>query len=179
MNSNVQVIFPSQYNRSFSQSHAALHTVDSSSGDTWVMVVNPNSPCAAQHTMLRDRWLPNMLHISHPHMLYSWALPYSRERCTSQQECLSLSADLPGWRSRSITSYNINLGKALCQLKVEGAIIWARAELASHWPSTRCRLQQRRYNVELLHSAGQTHASNTHQFRERDEDSPTNMKKVC
>lgn len=35
-------------------------------------------------------------------------------------------------RSRSITPYSINLGRALCQLKVERAIIWARAELASH-----------------------------------------------
>ena len=104
-------------------------------GDTWVTAAHRNCPCTVRHTMLRDRWLPNMLHISHPHMLYSWELPYRRERCTSQQECLSLSADLPGWRSRSITSYSINLGEALCQLKVEGAIIWALAELAGHWPS--------------------------------------------
>lgn len=106
-------------------------------GNTWVMAVHHNCPCTVQHTMLGDRWLPNMLHISHPHMLYSWELPYRRERCTSQQECPSLSADLPGWRSRSITSYSINLGEALCQLKVEGAISWARAELAGHWPSMR------------------------------------------
>lgn len=73
------------------------------------------------------RWLPNMLHVFKPHtMPYSWVPPFSHKRCRSRQESDSLSADLSGERSRTITSDSINLGRALCQLKVKGAIIWAR-----------------------------------------------------
>lgn len=43
----------------------------------------------------------------------------------------TLCADLSGDRPKSIISYSINLGKAICQLKVEGAIIWVWDELAS------------------------------------------------
>lgn len=103
-----------------------------------------------QHGMLYDRWLQNMLHVSKPHMPYSWEPPCSHKRCRSQQESLSLCADLSGERSTTITSYSINLGRALCQLKVEGAIIWARAELAGYWPSMcYCRMRGSRHNVKI------------------------------
>lgn len=119
------------------------------------MGVSHIGPSTPQHRMLQDRWLPNMLHDPKPHMLYSWEPPYSHKRCRSQQESLSLSTDLSGERSRSITSYSINLGKALCQLKVEGAIIWALAELASFWPSMcYCRMWEWRHNVKIYIQPG-------------------------
>lgn len=69
----------------------------------------------------------------------------------SQQGSQSLSADLSGGRSGSITSYSINLGSALCQLKVVGAIIWTRAELANYWPSMcyHC-MWEWRHNVKIF-----------------------------
>lgn len=79
-----------------------------------------------------------MLHVSKPHMLYSWELPHSHKRCGSQQESLSVAAVLSGWSSTTITSYSINLGRASCQLKVEGAIILVQAKVASYWPSMFC-----------------------------------------
>lgn len=79
-----------------------------------------------------------MLHVSKPHMLYSWELPHSHKGCGSQQESLSVAAVLSGWSSTTITSYSINLGRASCQLKVEGAIILAQAKVASYWPSMCC-----------------------------------------
>lgn len=88
-----------------------------------------------KHRMLQDRRLQNMLHVSKPHMLYSWELPHSHKRCGSQQESLSVAAVLSGWSSTTITSYSINLGRASCQLKVEGAIILAQAKVGSYWPS--------------------------------------------
>lgn len=42
---------------------------------------------------------------------------------------------LSEWGPTTITSDSINLARASCQLKVEGAIILARAKVASHWPS--------------------------------------------
>lgn len=61
-----------------------------------------------------------------------------------------ISTDLSGVRFRSITSYSINLGRALCQLKVAGAIIWAWAELASYWPSMCCCcIQEWGHNMKI------------------------------
>lgn len=117
-----------------------------------------------QHRMLWDRWLPNILHVSKPHMLYSWELPYSHKRCRSQQESLSVSAVLSGEGSTTITSYSINLGRALCQLKVEGAIILAQTEVASYWPSMcYCCMQESRYNVKIYIQADKIHVqTDTH-----------------
>ena len=112
--------------------------------------IGPNTP---QHRVPWDRWHPNMLHDPEPYMLYSWEPPCSRERCSSQKESPSLSADLSGEGSGSITSNDINLGEALCQLKVEGAIIWARAELASYWPSMcYCRMKSEGIMTRYIYS---------------------------
>lgn len=112
------------------------------------------------HKTPLDTCIQNILHVSTSHMPYSWTPPYCNKPWRSQQKTVSVPAALRASRFRWITSYNINLGRAPCQLKVEGAIIWVWTELAGCWPSMCSRLTQEwghnmKIYIQLTDKAGQ------------------------
>lgn len=101
----------------------------------------------AQNT-IKTGWLLNIWFQAR--MVYSWDLPYRHKQCESQQESVPVLAALLGAGSTTITSCSINLDRVPCQLKVEGAIILAQAEVSSDWPCIcNCSIQQSRHNVEI------------------------------
>lgn len=80
-----------------------------------------------QHGILQDRWLPNMLmfpsHTCLIHENHHTAMSNAEVNWNFSQSLQICQVKGPD---------QLPHGRALCQLKVEGAIIWAEAELVSN-----------------------------------------------